>query len=844
MTPERVRQIEDLYHAAREDRAVLAKADPDLRREVESLFAQDSSKPGTLDRPAWEGAAGLTNVDATITPGTQLGPYKIEGPLGAGGMGEVFRALDTKLNRPVAIKFISRELADTADLRRFQREAQMASSLNHPHIVTVYDAGEFDGRQYLVTEYVDGGTLNDWAKEHKRTWKQIVELLTGVADGLAAAHQAGMVHRDVKPANILVARNGYAKLADFGLARLTEAAAVDVTRTLTQARTTPGMIIGTIAYMSPEQASGLPLDARSDIFSFGVVLYEMLAGKRPFRGATDLEVLKTIAHGAPEPLGEELSVSLRMIVEKALEKDPAERYQSMRDMVVDLKRQTRQTTELPAPERSNRPLKWLAAVFLALAAGLAAWKVWPTLTPATVASPQIRSIAVLPLENLSGDPKEDYIAEGATEELIANLGQVHAFEKVISRTSVARYKETTKSMPQIGRELGVDAIVEGSVQRSAGRTRVRTQLILASTDRQLWSRAYDREGGDLLGVQAEVARAIALEIRAQVTPQESARLARSSKINSAAQEAYLLGRYHSDRYNEDDLRQAVEQFEKAIQLQPDYAPAYAGLANAWQKRGMFGTIGFHNADAPAHQAARKALDLDGSLAAAHSAQGELLMVYDWDWAGAEKEIRRAVELDPNSLESRGTLGDLMTVLGRFPEALEQRERTVALDPLSAPAQSSYGRTLYRARRYDEAIPHLRRAIELDPRAGVNSARLADVFEKTGKLQEAILIRHQAVERSPDNSYYLSSLARAYALAGNYREARTWLAKANRAKVPNAASIALAYFALGEKDRGFEWLTKAVDDRAFVMFWKIDPTFDSVRSDRRFQALVARLKIPD
>jgi TolB-like protein/Tfp pilus assembly protein PilF len=586
------------------------------------------------------------------------------------------------------------------------------------------------------------------------------------------------------------------------------------------------------------------VDARSDIFSFGVVLYEMLAGKRPFRGATDLEVLKTIAHGAPEPLGEELPIPLRMIVEKALEKDPADRYQSMRDMVVDLKRQTRQATELPASERSNRPLKWLAAVFLALAAGLAVWKVWSTLTPATVASPQIRSIAVLPLENLSGDPKEEYIAEGATDELISNLGQIHAFEKVISRTSVMRYKGGAKSMPEIGRELGVAAIVEGSVQRVSGHTRIRARLILASSEKQLWSREYDREGGDVLGIEAEVAGAIAQEIRAQITPQETVHLARSSKLDPAAQEAFLLGRSYAGRLNEGDLRRATEYFEKAIRIQPDYAAAYAGLSSTWQSRAIFGE-GWHATEGFAHQAAMKALELDPSLAVAHAEFGTLLMLDDLDWAGAEKEMRRAAELDPNDLLSQDALAYLFSALGRFPEALEHAERAATLDPLNPATQSDYGRTLYRARRYDQAIPHLKRAIELDPQNPGSISRLADVYDETGKLQEAILLRQQALALyGPENGYASASLARTLALSGHRREAVASLERATHAKTPQATSIALAFFALGEMDRGFQWLRRALDDRAIVVFWKFDPIFDSVHSDPRFQELISRLHIPD
>jgi Tol biopolymer transport system component/tRNA A-37 threonylcarbamoyl transferase component Bud32 len=370
MSPDHWREIEALYQAARgrtasEQEALFADADPKLRSEVEALLAQENHPE--------EFTATMAGPPTT---GLQIGQYRVESKLGEGGMGSVYRALDTKLNRRVAIKFLSDDLADADARRRFQREAQLASSLNHPHILTVYDVGEFEGRQYLVTEFVDGGTLKDWAKEQKRTWKQIVELLSGVADGLAAAHQAGILHRDIKPANILVAKNGYAKLADFGLAKLAEGAGMDVTRTLLEGRTRQGAIVGTIAYMSPEQASGEPLDARSDIFSFGLVLYEMLAGKRPFSGATDLETLQKVIHQAPEPLGEEIPAALRIAVEKALAKDPAERYQSMRELVVDLRRLVRlKVTETPVAAAARPRRGWLPwAAVVALAAGFGVWE--------------------------------------------------------------------------------------------------------------------------------------------------------------------------------------------------------------------------------------------------------------------------------------------------------------------------------------------------------------------------------------------------------------------------------------------------------------------------------------
>ena len=377
-------------------------------------------------------------------------------------------------------------LADATARRRFQREAQTASSLNHPHILTVHDAGEIDERQYLVTEFVDGGTLRNWASIQKRGWRQIVELLVGVADGLATAHDAGILHRDIKPENILVANNGYAKLADFGLAMLADEGG-SATRAITEHVTGPGMVMGTIAYMSPEQAAGKPLDARSDIFSFGVVLYELLAGERPFAGATDLEVLQAVIHGIPHPLPRETPSGLRVVVEKALEKDPAERYQSMREMVVDLRRLMRQSDEISAPHtRPVSRMAWtlVAAAGMLLIAGVAAWKFWPTARPH-----QVRSLAVLPLRNVTRDPDQQYFADGMTDALTTGLAQVSALN-VIARTSAMRYQGTQKTTPEIARELNVDAVVEGSVQRSGNRVLITAELVDGSNDHHLWAKSY------------------------------------------------------------------------------------------------------------------------------------------------------------------------------------------------------------------------------------------------------------------------------------------------------------------------------------------------------------------
>jgi len=756
--------------------------------------------------------------------GVRIGVYRIEAPLGKGGMGTVYYAVDTKLNRPVAIKVLSEEFADADARRRFQREAQLASALNHPHLLTVYDAGEHGGRQYLVTEFVDGGTLKDWEKSAKRDWKDVVELLTGVADGLAAAHATGIIHRDIKPANILVTKSGYAKLADFGLAKLTErTAADDVTVTMSDI-TRPGVIIGTIAYMSPEQASGQKVDARSDIFSFGVILYEALAGVRPFRGASELEVLKTIIHASPAPLGSELPIALRLIVEKALEKDPEGRYQSMQEMVVDLRRLVRTAEN----RKSVSPaLKWIVAVMLVLAGAAAAWRFWPLSGPAP-----IRSIAVLPLRNLSNDPSQEYFSDGTTEAIISNLAQIHALD-VTSRTSVMHYKGTTLLVAQIGRELSVDAIVEGSIQRSGNRVRITAQLVRTSNDTHVWANEYERNMADILSLESEVARAIAHEIQARLTPQESGRLSAVRSVRPEAQEQYLLGRDRLWRNHVDDLKQAIDYFERAIGLQPDYAAAYAGVAQAW--RDLIGTS--PDAKERARMAALKALDLDSNDAEAHAVLGSLLSFGDLEWVEGETEFRRSLELNPDSLDACECYANFLNTVGRFDEAIAAAEHAVKVNPLSSTAHGMYGMTLYYAGRNQEAAPEFERSIQLDEHNFASRITLSFVYEKLGRVEDAIAQLQDPQFRSA------APLAIAYVAAGRPTEANKILSELTKpGSTPQSSGVASVYAALGDTDNAFKWLRKAVEQRQSAV--RFSPLFETLRSDPRFKPVMAPLRIPD
>ena len=805
--------------------------DPGLRRDVDQLLAADEQSNGLLEKPA---------LDMGSARNQQIGPYRIEAKLGEGGMGIVFRAQDTKLNRPVAIKFLMGELADAAARRRFQREAQTASSLNHPHILTVHDAGEWEDRQYLVTEYLEGGTLKDWVTAERRSWRDAVEMLVGVADGLATAHAAGILHRDIKPANILIHRSGYAKLADFGLAKMAISPAVgQADRTLTEGPTKPGMVVGTISYMSPEQASGKPLDGRSDVFSFGVVLYEALAGRRPFTGATDLEVLQRVIHGTAQPLGESIPPAVRSVVYRAIEKDPAARYQTMQEMVDDLRRLARGSAEGPvgtSPVLNRKSMVITAVAATAILAGAASVYRWHTEAPA-----KLQSIAVLPFENLSGDPGQEFFSDGMTDEIISELAHVSALH-VISRTSVMRYKGgARKGLPQIARELNVDDIVEGAVTNIGGKVRITAQLIRARDERHMWSQKYERDLTDVLTLQGEVARAIASEIHVSLNPDESARLTQSKNVNPDAYQEFLHGNFFL-RQNIRGIDRSIESFRRAIELDPAYADAHAGLGQALVYAGIYELRTPARAYTEARIAAEKALKLDRSNAAAHNALGDVKKSLDWDLTGAEKEEHRALELSASDLLTRLWLADTLSRLERHDEALAESARAITLDPVSALSHNSRSMLFFRARRYDESLNEARIALELDPShvnalwwQGLAYAEKRDFPRSLASLQKGF-----DMSKGP---MFLGSLGYAHALAGDREKAKIVIRELealSKTRYVSAVDTAIVYAGLGDADATFEWLKKAYEARDGRVHQLVWPLFDRFRRDSRYVELKGRI----
>jgi serine/threonine protein kinase/Tfp pilus assembly protein PilF len=875
MTPERWEKIERIYHSALEresgeresflDQA--CAGDNELRREIVSLLAHDDSDDGFIAAPALADAAQLMAGDplmestATLPDAPavakEIGPYKLQTLLGKGGMGEVHLALDTRLNRKVAVKLLPAEFTqDVERLRRFKQEARAASALNHQNVVTIYDIGEAEGAHYLVMEYVEGETLRRrMADAPQRTMKPVeaLELAAQVAEALSAAHDAGITHRDIKPENVMIRRDGRVKVLDFGLARLTLPASGPVDSqapTAAKLDTASGVVMGTASYMSPEQARGMKVDQRTDIFSLGVMLYEMLAGRRPFEGATMSDVIAAVLTREPEPLSrhnKEIEPGLEQVVLKCLAKDPEKRFQTASELVAALKTATKRTTSDEWRSAFKSRLVWaVSALVVLLIAAFAYWKLQPTSPP----EKQIRSLAVLPLENLSGDQSQEYFADGMTESLINNLAQIRAL-RVISRTSVMRFKGSHKSLPEIAQELNVDAVITGSVQRAGAQVKISAQLIRAATDAHLWAREYDyREMADILKLQSEVARAVADEIRIEVTAEERVRLAALRRVKPEAYEAYQLGRYHRRKLNEDDLRLAIEYFERAIQIDPGYAAAWAELSDALRQRGIFGANIFRKAEAPSREAALKAVELDTNLAEAHVALSNVKFFFETDWAGAEREAKRALELDPGSRDAHHAFANLLMALGRHDEAIGEMQIIEGLDPFYSETQSTFGRVLYRAGKYAEAEQRLNRAIELDSRDYAAFGRLGDLYEQMGRYHEAIASLEKAEAlRSDSNSVNIRGrLARVYSAMGRRDEARRMLEEIKATTEPNRLPLlpmAAAYTALGDKDEAFKLLFRAIDERnTSIVFVKEDPPLKSLHSDPRWKEALRRMNFPE
>ncbi len=845
MNPERWQQVKKLYNAALELETEEREAffdgacagDESLRKEIEFLFAQQAEAENLLGKPALEVAARALAQDRKDEAepdyvGQSLLHYRIVEKIGEGGMGVVYRAEDSHLKRSVAIKLLSSDkMADPERRRRFTHEARAASALNHPNIVTIYDITSHEGIDFIAMEYVAGSSLAQLIGDKGIPLHQTLEYAIQIADALEKAHRAGIVHRDLKPSNIVVTGEGQVKILDFGLAKLTHPAEQEVS---TNARssapiTESGVIVGTVSYMSPEQAQGKPVDWRTDIFSFGSLLYEMITGNRAFGSDSTLSTLAAVIKDEPAPLDHRIPARLRQVVKRCLQKDPERRFQAMAEMKTELeevaKHSRPQSFFLPAPWRRAIPLSILVAAAIAVAALFYVWQIHRSAGAAS-----IKSITILPLENSSHDPGQEYFAEGMTRAVSLELGQICSL-RVISTSSITKYKGARKSLPAIASELGIDAVVEGSVMRSGDRVRITTRLIRITPERQLWVKDYESDLRDVLPLQNEIARAIAREAGAEISPEEASRPAMVRRTDPAAYELYLKGRYRFDGWrNESEARRW---FQQAIEKDPTFAPAYSGLASTYT-RGDYPPQAY-----PAARAAvARALDLDPTLVEARATSALLMIFFEWNWDGAEGEIRRAFKLNPNSVDVHRSYAALFTALGRFEEAIEAAKRALDLDPVTLTSNLVLGWVYAKARRYDDAIAQYKHLIERDPDYRLARSELAWTYTYKGMFKEALAEYQKLGFPSEPMLAYL------YAVSGRTKDAVQMALEWERREPASFYNRALVYAGLGNNDRALELLEQSYQVHEGLMWLlKADPVFDNIRSDPRFQALLRKMNFP-
>ena len=773
-------------------------------------------------------------VGQSTVVGQMLGHYRILEKIGSGGMGEVYRAQDERLDREVAIKFLPPEsFRKRTSLKRLQIEATALARLNHPNICTIYDVDEHDGRLFIVMELLVGDTLAERIAGRPLRLDELLELAIQIADALETAHAKGIVHRDIKPSNIFVVGRGQAKILDFGLAKVAPRRGGPSSAVTVDRLTKEGAPIGTIAYLPPEQARGEEVDARADLFSFGLVLYEMMTGRPAFCGNTSATIFDAILNQEPIPptrLNPGLPRELEQILSRALEKDRELRYQTAADLRADLKRLKRDLDM--GRLRAGR---------------VSGSRDTPRREPRATAR-GIKAIAVLPLANLARDPEQDYFVDGMTEALITDLAQIGAL-RVISRTSAMRYKDSDKALPEIARELNVDGLVEGSVLRAGDRVRITAQLIHAATDQHLWAKSYDREVSDILTLQSEVARAIAEEVEAKLTPQEHARLARVRKVNPAAHEAYLKGRFYWARATEEAVRKSIDYFQEAVTRDPSYALAHAGLADAYnQLANPILEIVPQGVIIPkVKAAATKALELDDTLAEAHISIGRIKFYYDWDWAGAEKSFRRAIELNRNYPFAHYMYALLLSAMKRHAEAIQEGTLALESDPVALLVNGVAGLIYCFAGDFARAEEQLRKTLQLDPNFMFAHWILGGLcLVPLERHDEAIAELQKAIALSENVAHPRGLLGYAYAKMGRTDDARRVLddlEELARRRYVSPISKVFIYGGLGD-ERLFEALEEAYQQRSSSLVWgMVFPQWDEWRAQPRFQDVLRRMNFP-
>jgi serine/threonine-protein kinase len=773
--------------------------------------------------------------------GTWIAHYRIEAELGAGGMGVVYRAHDEKLGRDVALKLLLNDIVGDERARaRLLEEARKAAALNHPSICTIHEAGMAGGRTYIAMEWVQGQPLSKRIPTHGLPVETAVAWAAQIAEGLAHAHERGIVHRDLKPGNVVITSEARAKILDFGIARRVDPDGAALTATTMSAT---GAMAGTPYYLPPEVLRGVSADARGDIWALGVLLHEMLSGERPFAGATEFELGAAILNADPKPLPARVPPALAAIVHRCLAKDPAARYRSAGEVraaleVVRSASPDAHAAPAAVPSRRALPLVQIIAAIVIVLALVALLPRFASYGP--VAHGPIRSLAVLPLENLSGDPQQEYFADGMTEELIASLSNLENV-RVISRTSVMRYRHTTKSVPQIGRELAVDAVIEGSAMRAGDRVRITAQLIRAAEDQHLWAKSYERDMRDVLALQGEVSQAIAAEIRVALSPHGLER-ARAAPVDPAAYEEYLKGRYEWSKRTAESLGLAMKHFERAIGLDSTYAMAYSGLADVYAVMPPH-VRGVRAADVMprARMMAERALRLDPGLARAHATLGLIMGQFEYEWAAGLAALDTALALEPNYATAHQWKGRLLAEQGRLDEALAEVGRAQTLDPLAPVVVLNRGQVLQWQRRYDEAIAVLERLTRDAP--GFDSAHvwLGRAYLWKGDYR-AFLIHAYAADSLSGIHDFDDPEVRAALLAGDahryWRRFLTRIEQRARMQYVPPSVFVVVHSQLGDRERALDYLRKAFDESDGTLFTELrDTSLDPLRSDPRFVALM-------
>jgi len=851
MTPNRWQQVKCVLQEALEiapeqrpaflDRA--CSTDHSLRREVESLLSSSNEVRSSFMKSS-------ANAGLRLAKGTRLGDFEILSLVGAGGMGEVYRARDCRLERDVAIKVLPRFLCfDPERLSRFEQEAKAAAALNHTNILAVFHMGTYEGAPYLVSELLEGETLREQVKRGPIALKIAIDYGLQIAHGLAAAHGKGIVHRDMKPENLFIARDSRIKILDFGLAKLTHHES-DTQVTRQTLDTEPGAVLGTVGYMSPEQVRGQAADHRSDVFAVGAILYEMLSGKRAFQGETTADTMSAILNKEPKSISHVvpgISRAVSQVVHRCLEKDPASRYQSAMELIFSLE-ESAMASKAPQWLSVSRR-RWYAIVSSGLAlAAIVAVLLWfniDKLRTRIFAKPpsfEIRSIAVLPLQNLSGDASQEYLAEGMTEELTTNLAKIGRL-RVISHTSVAQYKATKKSLPEIARELNVDAVVEGAVMRSGDRVRITAQLIHAPTDRHMWAESYERDAGEVMRLEDQVALAIAHQVSAQLTPTEARRLTNKRATNPQAYDAYLHGRYLWNERNAETIREAIGYFKQAVLEEPDFALAYSGLSDCYSVG-----WGAKQDSSLAEEYARKALALQPDLVEGHTSLG-MADQRLYKFADAEKELTRALELNPNYVLAHHYYAYYLFNFGRLTDALAENDRARQLDPFSFPVNFMRGGILGGLRQYDRAIEQFENTAAISPQSPAPHEQLARLYWIEQRVPDALVEERKAatLSHSPERLRDQEEVAATYAKLG-LRAAQLKAAhlKQNGYKTNySALDVAIQYGGLKARQETLRWLNQSFLDRDANLpsLLKTAPEFDFVRSDPPFQDLIRRIGLP-